>query len=332
MRRSPSRSARRALWLLASGAACLTAPLARASAQSDISKEGAIFLLSPIGARAVGTGQAMVASEVGSSGVWWNPASIARMHEKELTIDYSSTFAANGLAFSGALPAGRAGVFAVEAYVLDLGAQEATDQFGPIGTLLPRDIVLGATYAATIGRRLSAGVTYKLVQQRVDCTGACGNLPLTTSSTGAFDLGAQFAVDSARHLVLGAGIRNYGFKLQVNDVDQSDPLPTRIHAGARYEVPGVSARVPDGEPALMGELVTRGAFDQLWARGGAEFTYKKQFFLRAGYASASGDGAGASIGFGARRGAISFDFARSFGGVSADAGKPPTYVTMRFGF
>lgn len=304
----------------------------RVAAQGDISKEGAVFLLLPIGARAVASGQAVVATEMGSSGVWWNPASIARVRQKELAIDYSSTFAANGLALSGVLPAGRAGVFAAGAYLLDLGTQVATDQFGPIGTLFPRDIVLGATYAATIGQRVSAGLTYKFAQQRVDCSGACGGLPLTASSTAGLDVGVQVAVDSARRLVIGAAVRNVGFRLQVNDVDQSDPMPTRIHLGARFRVPGVATRVPDGELALMSEVVTRSSLGSVSLRGGAEFTYKGQYVLRAGYASGSGDLAGASIGIGARRGGISFDFARSFGGVSSDAGKPPTYVTMRFGF
>lgn len=332
MRRRRSRSRRRAWLVLACGVLSAVAWPGRAAAQGDISKEGAVFLLVPIGARAVASGQAVVASELGSTGVWWNPASIARLRQKELSIEYSSTIVANGLAVAGVLPAGRAGVFALEGYVLDLGAQEATDQFGPIGTLLPRDIVLGATYAATLGSRVSAGLTYKFVQQGVDCTGSCANLPLTRSSTGGLDVGVQVAIDSARRLVLGAELSNVGFRLQVNDVDQADPLPTRIRVGARYNVPGVAARVPDGELALLSEVVTRPSFGSLSLRGGVEFTYQRQYFLRAGYAEGSGDLAGASIGFGARRGGISFDFARSFGGLSSDAGKPPTYVTMRFGF
>lgn len=322
----------RATFAFAFGAGCAVAAPRRASAQGDVSKEGAAFLLVPIGASVVGGGQAVVASEVGATGVWWNPASIARMRTKEFTLDYSHNFIADGLALSSVFPAGRAGVFAVGAYILDLGTQEATDQFGTIGTILPRDYVFDATYAATMGRHVSLGVSYKFIQQRTDCTGACGNLPLLVSSGGAVDIGMQVAVDSARRLVIGAAVRNAGSAFQVNDIDQADPLPTRLHLGARYLVPGLAAKVPDGELALMGEVAMRPAGGNTSWRGGAEFAFKKQVFLRAGYAGGSGDLAGATIGIGARRGALSFDFARAFGGVSSDAGAPPTYVTLRFAF
>ncbi len=64
-------------------------------------------------------------------------------------------------------------------------------------------------------------------------------------------------------------------------------------------------------------------------RIGAELGLQKQLFLRAGYASGSGDAAGPSIGIGFMRGALSLDFARVFGGFSSDAGQPPTFLTLR---
>ena len=48
-----------------------------ARAQEVSGSEGALFLLLPTGAQAVGMGQAMVAAKPGSEGIWWNPASIA---------------------------------------------------------------------------------------------------------------------------------------------------------------------------------------------------------------------------------------------------------------
>jgi len=76
-------------------------------------------------------------------------------------------------------------------------------------------------------------------------------------------------------------------------------------------------------------VVSRSSLNSPAIRLGAELGLQKQLFLRAGYASGSGDAAGPSIGLGFMRGALSLDFARVFGGFSSDAGQPPTFLTLR---
>ncbi len=301
-------------------------------AQGTLSKEGALFLLVPVGARAVGMGQAVVASQPGSEGLWWNPASMARIDKTEFSLDHSQTVVATGDALSIVKPAGRAGVISGAAYLVDYGQQDATDQGGAIGTLLPRSVVLAASYAAPFGARVNAGLTYKFVQSRLDCTGSCGNVATFNVSTSAFDAGMQVVVDSAGRLVLGIAVRNLGLRLQMNDNAQADPLPTRIHAGAQYLVPGVEHSVPGGELRVTAEIVGNSTFASPSLRAGGEFVYKQQYSLRAGFVSGSGDAAGAAIGLGFQRRGIGMDFARAFGGFSSDAGKPPTYLTLRLRF
>ena len=81
--RSPELRGSRARALLSRAAALglAAAFLARPSRAQDV-KEGAPFLLIPVGARAVGQGQAVVASRLGPEAIWWNPASleIGRAH------------------------------------------------------------------------------------------------------------------------------------------------------------------------------------------------------------------------------------------------------------
>ena len=120
--------------------------------------------------------------------------------------------------------------------------------------------------------------------------------------------------------------------LQVNDVPQADPLPTRIHLGAQYLVPKIEKSMPDGELRVSAELVEDVKFASPALRAGAELGIKKSFFLRLGLQGGSGDGASETIGLGVKRGGISIDFARGFGGFSSDAGSPPTYLTLRFQF
>jgi hypothetical protein len=303
-----------------------------ARAQSALSTEGALFLLVPVGARAVGLGQADVASDIGGESIWGNPAGLARLVKREVAINHSQTVVATGDALNIVFPAGKAGVVAAAAYLMDYGQQTATDQFGATGTIFPRSYVIAASYAATFGSRLSAGLTYKFIQERVDCSGTCGNIPAFSASTNALDLGVQAVVDKPRRLTLGLDVRDIGLTLQVHDAPQADPLPTRIHLGAQYLVPNIEKSIPDGELRISAEIVHDPASGSPAFRAGGELAFKKLFFLRAGVSGGSGDGAGAAIGLGVKRGGISMDFARAFGGFSSDAGKPPTYLTLRFQF
>jgi hypothetical protein len=313
----------------------LCAAPAVARAQGGLSTEGALFLLVPVGAHAVGVGQAAVASDLGAESIWSNPAGLARLTKKELSIDHSQTVIATGDVLNFVLPAGKAGVLGVSAYLVNYGQQDLTDPTPgapPIGTLYLRDYVFAVTYAATFGSRISAGVTYKFVQERVDCSGTCSNVAAFVASTNAADVGIQAVVDSARRLTLGLDIRDAGLSLQVNDAPQSDPLPTRIHLGAQYLVPGIEKSIPDGELRVSAELVENTALGAAALRVGGELSYKKAFYVRIGAGGRSGDGTSAAIGLGVKRGGISMDFAQGFGGFSSDAGKPPTYLTLRFQF
>ncbi len=323
----------RAVWIALLCTVPFLAPVA-ASAQGSVSPEGALFLLVPVGASAVGLGQAVVASDIGGESLWANPAGIARMTQTELSINHSQTIIATGDALNLVVPAGKAGVIGATAYLVNYGQQDETDATGSsvIGTIYLRDYVVAATYAATFGSRISAGVTYKFVQERVDCSGACVNVAAFSASTNAVDIGVQAIVDKARRLTLGFDIRDAGLKLQVNDAPQSDPLPTRIHLGASYLVPNIEKSIPDAELHVSAEVVENFSLSAAALRAGGELVYKKTFFVRLGVLGGSGDGASAAVGFGARRGGLSIDFARGFGGFSSDAGKPPTYLTLRYQF
>jgi hypothetical protein len=318
-------------------AACAFGALAvspRASrAQDGISREGALFLLVPVGARAVAMGQSVVASSIGIESIWWNPAGLARMDSAEVAIMHSQTIAANGDALNFVFPQGRAGVIAATAYLIDYGRQEDTDPFGnSIGSSEARQIVLAASYAATFGSRVNAGLTYKYLQDRLDCSGDCEFVATHQSSTSAIDFGVQVIVDPDKRLTLGLAVRNLGFRLQINDAEQADPLPTRIHLGAQYVVPMIERAVPNGELRISAEFVQSPALGNLSLRGGGEFAYKKQYFLRAGFVSGSGDGAGSAIGLGSQQGRVGLDISRAFGGPSSSAGTPPTYVSLRYRF
>ena len=267
--------------LMALAGGCAVAQVA--SAQGNLSKEGALFLIFPIGARAVGMGQSVVASQIGSEGLWWNPASLARMDKSELSLTHSSTISATGDALTFVRPSGRIGVISFGGYLIDYGKQDAVvDANGTTGTIYPRSVVAVVSYAAVFGSRGSAGVSYKFVQDRVDCSGSCGTATTFSSSTSGLDLGFQAVVDPARRITIGIALRNAGLKLQINDNPQADPLPTRIDAGLQFLVPRIDSLVPGGALLVTADMVGNLSFSGPSFRSGAEFVYQKQFFLRAG--------------------------------------------------
>src|SRR6266513_3852779 len=157
--------------LLSSFALAATA-VAPALAQTPTGSEGSLFLLLPTGAQAVGMGQAMVANKAGSEGIWWNPASIGDQTQKELAIHHSKTIAGVGDALSFVVPTRSLGTAALSINILNIGEQQVTDDFGnTVGEIFPRDVVFAGTYALSLGKRLTTGVNYKLIQLRVDCAG-----------------------------------------------------------------------------------------------------------------------------------------------------------------
>lgn len=302
-------------------------------AQGNRTGDGALFLLLPVGAQTVGMGQATVAERLGSESIWSNPAAIARQRKRELAIHHSETIAARGDVITLVVPRKSLGAFAISVNVLDFGNQQITDPGGiPIGLVLPRNILFAGTFGAMAGKYLSLGMNYKRLQYRVDCSGQCANVSTFSATSSAVDFGAQFEIPGDSTLRLGAAIRNVGTRLQVNDREQADPLPTRIEFGASYRIRFIDRYVSDIGVRVAGDVIATEAADDPSARIGADLTYQETVHLRAGYITNDADGARAAVGFGLATGRLIFDIARTFGGLSEDAGKTPTYISLRFVF
>ena len=307
-------------------------------AQTGLAQEGALFLLLPVGARSVGLGQAVVADRPGSEAVWWNPAAIGAATKREAAIHHSQSVAGTGDAVTIVVPSSLLGVLALSVNIFDYGEQQSTDQTDGngegAGTIIPRSFVYAATYATPLGSYVTAGITYKLIQFRIDCTGPCPDIAFS-ATTSALDLGAQFTIKRSFPLVIGVAARNVvGIKLQVNDGPQADKIPRRLQVGMQYRL--------DVPPRIAPETAVRVAFDVAdevslsdpVPRFGADVAFRDRFHLRAGYAfeASRSEAGGPSIGLGITAGNLVFDFARVLAGLSADAGKAPTYLSLRYLF
>jgi hypothetical protein len=238
------------------------------------------------------------------------------------------------------IPARRFGVLALSANILDLGEQEVVletqgdpTQPGsePVGTILPREVTFAVSYARTLGSRLSAGATYKTVQARFDCTGPCPDLG-GSSVVGALDLGARVEPLKGHPLAIGVAIRNLSAPFPGDDEALADALPTRLQAGARYRLALPERYAEETSVAIEADLIDEPSLRAPSARIGAELNYQNVAYARTGYVFDSPDGAGAAIGLGLSMRRLTLDIARVFGGVSADAGQAPMYLSLRYSF
>lgn len=334
MRRRPFRRLRQVA-VVALGLVASIAPR-RLRAQNGIADQAALFLLLPVSARAVGMGQSMMASNGSGDAVWWNPAGIATVRRGDAALHHSQSVIGTSEALTVTAASSLLGVVALSANILDFGGDiPAVDNQGNVvGKILPRNLALVGTYATTIGRRVRAGVSYKLVQFRFDCEGLCPSLPTKQASTSALDGGVQFDLPTKLPITIGAAIRNVGVDLQINDSPQSDPLPTRLQIGAtaRYVIPKMYA--DDAELLVSADVIDDVPVGKPLPRVGGEFVWEKKAFLRAGYVFSSGstESGGPTLGLGFVAGRLVIDFARVFAGLSADAGQAPTYLSLRLTF
>lgn len=319
------------LLLSASGLAlALCAALPAARAQSDT----ALFLLLPVGARTLGQGQATVASETGSEAVWANPASLARQTTRETAIHHSTTLAVTGDAITFMTPARSLGVLALSVNIYNFGDQQVTEDPNqpPVGLLLPRNVVYALTWARGLGAHVNAGLTYKLVQARIDCTGQCGDIGTGSGTASAFDIGAQYSFTDDLPLTFGAALRNIGGDLRATPDEPPAALPRRLQLGASYRLSFIDRHLPEMDVRVSGEVDATPALADPGLRFGAALVYQRRVHLRAGWGTADTEASGPSVGFGLTAGKLSFDIARTFEGLSADAGEPPTYFSLRYNF
>ena len=315
-----------ALALAAGAGAC---PAAQAQ---SLEPGGAAFLLVPVGARAAALGQAAVAMEGTGESAFWNPAGLASLRSSELSIHRAHTFASDNTVLSAYFASGTLGTVGVAGYLVDFGSQEVVPGPGrpSTGRVSPRNVELLASYATDLAGPLTLGVNYKLIQFRQDCSGDCTPFRTVVGTTHGVDLGLQYGFGDADALRIGAAILHAGFKLQVQNRGQADPLPTRLQVGAVYRVSLPTP--PDAPEPLDARLMIDvqepwGDHQNPDARVGVELAYGETIRIRTGYAFLQAESAGPSVGLGLRFGRLALDFARLF--YESSSLENPVYLSLR---
>jgi hypothetical protein len=309
----------------------------RLSAQEPPLNAGALFLVFPVGAQAVGMGQTATAAAGRGEAAFWNPAGLATLAEDEFAL-HSATLVAGRSHVLGAYFPSRVGVIGGAVYLVDYGDLDRTDENGnTIARIAPRNFEFLASYATNLTGSFVFGVSYKLVQFRVDCSGDCRDFPAGTGATHALDFGGQFGVGQGLPLRIGVALRNVGFRLQVQNQAQADALPTRLAVGALYELrlrPATGHALDQAFDLKLAADVDSpwGQVGQSETRIGIDIGYQRLVRVRAGYAFVRDGLSGPSLGLGVESGSLGVDLARAFLTGSDLQVESPTFFSFRVTF
>ncbi|MEW6617748.1 MAG: PorV/PorQ family protein [bacterium] len=235
--------------------------------------KGAVFLKLGQGARANGMGESFCAVADDINALYWNPAGIAQIEQRQCTFMYSDWLAEikyNYLAYVHPAQI-MGGIMGGAITLLDSGS---IDKYGaaanPEGNYDGKDMALAVSYAREIKGNCSLGATVKYIQMKID----------TEKSTGfGLDVGCLYK-PQVENLTLGMVVQNFGPKLKAF-VSEKDALPLNFKVGGAYKLL---------DKALTLSLdVNFPSDNDTNFNLGAEYWFKEIVALRAGYKTLTKD-------------------------------------------
>ena len=323
-----------------------------------------IFLLLPMGARAVGMGEAVVAQRGGSDMLWWNPAAIARTTSASSSGNSTASANASGIA-PGIAPGDATAVAADSAQPVlrepdhEIALHHSTTVVGQGNALA---IVWPGANGSAFG--VSLNVLDLGQQTLTDETGHSIGVATPTD----YSVAASYAAAPANWLTIGltakhveAGIpcsgvcsglgiassRSNGIDVGIQLRPSALPLtigaaarnlgiagaagrPGRLDVGADYAVVAFARGNDRVEVHGAASLVSTVHMDSTTSRFGTDVIVDERLHVRAGYIRDPVNGSGAAIGVGLQSGKLVFDIGRTYGGLTGTNDKPPTYFSLRY--
>lgn len=303
---------------------CLMFPLVLEAAfsKSDSGTKAAAFLKMPVGARAIGMGNAYTSVvNAASDMMYWNPAGIASLVKKDISFMYSSSF--EDVAYewaSFALPT-EYGVFGIAMQHLSYGDIDELDGIGnATGTSFsPYDLAIYLSYARSAFFDnygiLDYGVNFKYIYSKIE----------NSASAAAFDAGAIYTLNDETTSI-GLVVQNVGTSIKYNN--DSEKLPVMFKAGASKLF---------FDALLLSADINFPSDNDIFPGIGAEYALKvneeAQISLRAGYDGRQKDipgTGGINAGFGVKFRDYVFDYAFSPSGDIGDAHRAS--LGIKFGY
>ncbi|MBI4369802.1 MAG: PorV/PorQ family protein [Elusimicrobia bacterium] len=279
-------------------ASCILRPAT--SFASGVGTSGGQFLRVPVGARAAAMGGAFSALADDVTAIYWNPAGLAQLQKREVSLSYNSYFADTSGQFLG-YGQGNFGVSINMLGVADIEKRSATggDADTPdLGTFSAKDMAGSVAWAKTMGR-MNIGIAAKYISSDL------GDLSATSF---AADLGAIMSLGEAGAIMGGSlqgslALLNLGGELKFDQ--EGDPLPLDIKPGLAWKgkAAGRTLNAVLDADFLINDQVN---LVQL----GLEYWLIEQMGFRAGYQAGRGSGTGGfAAGLGFKHAGLGVDYA-----------------------
>jgi hypothetical protein len=197
--------------------------------QAKVGTAGAQFLELGVSARAIGMGDAFLAISDDASAVYYNPAGLTQMAEREVMFTHVSYLADINYEFAGlAYPTARfGGVWGVGFYMLNAGDMDATQYEYPYGTgqtFTAKDYALTLSYARNLTDRFSVGLTFKVIDELLDTERAFA---------WAADMGTLYDT-GFRGFKIAMVVSNFGPDLKF--IEEDCPLPMNFKFGGVLDI------------------------------------------------------------------------------------------------
>ncbi len=261
---------------------------------------GANELRIPVGPRSTALGGTTVADVSGPEALFWNPAGLATLQGTDVYFSHLSYIAdMNVNYFALTTKAGSFGNIGFSAKMLDVGDVIVTTEAAPEGTgdiLSPTFATLGISYARQFTDRVRFGTTIQFVNETVAQAHARGL---------AFDFGFQYDTGS-NGPSFGFVMKNFGTAMSFSGSDfeinvpipdaepgssnrtvasssSSFEMPSYFQLGAAYDLLNQGSASSTNNHLKVMTTFSSNNFTPDELRGGAEYTHKDVFALRAGY-------------------------------------------------
>jgi hypothetical protein len=197
-----------------------------AFSEKDAGTRTAQFLKLPVGARAIGMGEAYTAIADDANAIYYNVAGLSRMEKKGaeyMFSKYVEETSYHWIAF--AMPISETiGSAGIGIQYFTAGDIDKTNiSAAKTGTFNPTDLAINLAYSRRL-MDLPVGLNLKIVNSKIE----------DSATTFAVDLGAQHDKLMDGKLMLGFAVQNLGGSLKFEN--ESDKLPLLIRLGSGYKV------------------------------------------------------------------------------------------------
>lgn len=198
--------------------------------QAKVGTAGAQFLELGVSARAIGMGEAFLSICDDASAVYYNPAGLIQLRQREALFTHISYLADINYEFAAlAYPTPKfGGVWGVSFLMLDAGDMPFAGKYehalNPTQTFTAKEYALSFSYARSLTDRFNVGGTLKIIDELYD----------TERATGwAADMGTLYDT-GFRGFKIGMMISNFGPDLKF--ISEAYPLPMNFKFGGVMDI------------------------------------------------------------------------------------------------